>query len=206
MRGSAPLMLLLVLPLAPGCAKQCKLTIESGTTEDATITTVQVRHEGTTIWGGENLLERPLEPGETRVVRLPQSAPWSLDLRAADSVRSWSRLDALVCDVPDEKLTLTLVDDDRDQPCTWTLQNDTGVDLDRALLRPEGFASWTRELLDVPLFAGESASFVLDDERPRWELQGRADGEIWTVTELGRCDAGTAQTITLAGAADGDGS
>jgi len=192
-----PALVLVVALSAPGCAKQCKLTLDSAITEDVTLTTVQVRHEGTTIWGGENLLERPLEPGTTRILRLPQSAPWSLDLRAADSVRSWSRLDALVCDVPDEQLTLTLTDADRDQPCTWTLQNETGGDLDRALLRPEGFAPWTRDLLDGALLSGEATTFVVDDEAHRWELQARAGDDTWTVTDLGRCDAGAEQTITL---------
>jgi|GEM_PF-4134958 len=199
-------LLLAALVLLPSCSDECLLTVHNEISEpsDAVLTSVSVRLEGTSYWPDVDLLDGRIPAGMRRQVRIPPSTPFVLDIRATDSAsRSWSRLDALVCDVPDDEMTFTFTDADRDRPCTWTLINDTDTAFVSALLRRSGTSPWSRELLENPLAAGATGSVLVDDDRPEWDLQARGeDGSTWTRAAVGRCTDGAALAISLSGEPD----
>ncbi|MCO4771253.1 MAG: hypothetical protein KDA24_14565 [Deltaproteobacteria bacterium] len=199
----------LTLALSPGCSDTCRVAVTHDiVADDVVVFSIQARLEGTTGWESEDLLPGRFAFGETRTVRVPPSTPWTLDLHATDgATRSWTRLDALVCDVPDEQLELTLTDADRDQPCTWTLVNDLDQELLSVFMRRSDTIAWTRELIpEQPLAAGERLDFAVDDDRPLWDVQARADGgtelSLWTMKDLGPCEAGAALEVVISGDPD----
>ena len=204
------LLLALVSFLAlPGCAERCGVTVIHDIEEaDVTLFSLQTRLEGTTLWTAEDQLSGRFVRGQERVIRAQDASPWMQDLRATDgATRSWTRLDAIFCDVPDESVEITLTDADRDRPCSWTLVNDTDTPLLGSALRRSGTVAWTRELLeDASLEPGATLEFLMDDDRPTWELQARGGGgsalDRWTLTDLGPCDAGEPLTVTITGDPD----
>lgn len=189
--------------LHTGCSDECLLTVHNDITETplVTVRSFQVRLEGTTYWADLNLLDNPIEPGKRRQVRVQGSFPYTLDIRASDSTRSWSRDAALVCDAPADFMQFTLLDSDRDVPCTWTVFNETGSSLASLVLRRAGTGAWVREILgDSPLPDGDSVDVQMDDAPWSWDLRGSTPIpalETFTLLDLGACRDGEARPIIL---------
>jgi hypothetical protein len=207
-RRPLPLLLLALTAAQAGCSDECLLTVHNDIEEtpEATLFSVSVRLEGTSYWTGVDLLDGRIPAGGQRQVRVPPSAPYFLDIQATDgATRSWSRLEALVCDVPDDELSFAFLAADRDRPCTWTVENETGGALSSVTLRRTGTAPWAREVLDAALEPGGAAEFGLDDDRPTWDIRGTSpSGATWTQLALGPCTDGARLSIPLAGPADED--
>jgi len=171
---------------------------------DVELRSVQVRLDGMSYWGGEDLLDGWIAVGDTRAVRVAESGPFTLDVRASDSVgRTWTQLNVINCEAPDEDLELTFTDADRDQPCTWTASNDTAVGLLSLRLRRTGTIAWAREVLEEGLEVGESIEFAMDDDQFSWDLQAIGiGGDTWTQTDLDPCVDGAPRDLPITGEPD----
>jgi hypothetical protein len=204
---SAPIIvLLLVAPLLTACGDKCRLKVTNGISDpaDVGLTTVQVRLDGTSYWGDVDLLDGQIDPGNTRSVRVDETAPFTLDVRGSDSVgRTWTQLNVVTCEVPDEGLAITLGDADRDRPCTWTASNDTDVGLLSLRLRRSGTLAWAREVLEEGLEIGDAIAFVMDEDEFAWDVMAIGiGGDTWTLTELEACVDGVARDLPISGEPD----
>lgn len=206
MRSAPLLLLLLCAPLLTACGDKCRLAVTNEITDpaDVTLTVIEVRLEGTSYWGEVDLLDSRIDPEETRSVRVEESGPFTLGVRASDSVgRTWTRLDAVRCAVPDEGLELAITNADRDQPCNWMATNDTGVGILSLRLRRTGTIAWAREVLEEGLGAADSVTFVMDDDEFTWDLQAVGEGgDTWTQSALAACVDGAPRTLPIGGAPD----
>ena len=194
-----------------GCSDECLVTVHNEISESppVTLTSFQVRLEGTSYWSDVNLLDNPVPPGKKRQARIQASFPYALDLRASDSTRSWSRETALICDAPADFMQFSWTDADRDIPCTWTVTNETGGSLTSLMLRRAGAAVWVRELLsDSQLSDGESLDVQMDDASWSWDLRGSTPApelETFTLLDLGACRDGEPKLVIVSDD-DSDGS
>ena len=202
-----PLLLILaLLPALSACSDTCRLRVTNGVTDpaDAGFNAIQVRLEGTSYWAEPDLLDGRLDPDDTRAVRVRESGPFPLDVRGTDALgRTWTRLDAVLCEPPDESLQLTLTDADRDQPCTWTVTNGTGTTIVNLRLRRAGTVAWAREVLEEDLADGAEIGFAMDDDDVVWDLQVTNDaGDLWSRFDLPRCADGADRSLPIDGAPD----
>ncbi len=206
MRSAPIIVLLLAAPFLTACGDKCRLKVTNAISDpaDVGLTSVQVRLDGTSYWGDANLLDGQIDPGDSRSVRVDETAPFTLDVRGSDSVgRTWTQLNVIACEVPDESLAITLGDADRDRPCTWTASNDTDVGLLSLRLRRSGTLAWAREVLEEGLEIGESVDFVMDDDEFTWDLQAVGiGGDTWTRIELEACENGAPRDLPVTGAPD----
>lgn len=203
LRLAAALLPLLTLPALAGCGDTCRLRV-TNEIPDVTLASIEVRLDGTSYWGEVDLLSGSLDSGDTRGVRVPEGGPFLYDVRGSTSTgRSWTRHDVIACKPPNASLSVTLTDADRDEPCTWTLTNDTDGALVSVRLRRAGTLAWAREVLAGDLAMGEAIEFVMNDDEPTWDLQVEdATGDVWTRVDLARCDAGEARDIPISGDPD----
>lgn len=206
MRFALLIVLALTAPLLTACGDKCRLQVTNEIMDpaDVELTSVQVRLDGMSYWGGEDLLDGWIAVGETRAVRVAETGPFTLDVRGSDSVgRTWTQLNVISCDPPDEELELTLTDADRDQPCTWTASNDTNVGLLSLRLRRTGTIAWAREVLEEGLEVGASVEFAMDDDQFTWDLQAVGmGGDTWTLADLDPCVDGAPRDLPVTGEPD----
>ncbi len=206
MRSVPILFLLFSVLLLTACGDKCRLRITNEISDpaDAGLSVIEVRLEGTSYWAGVDLLEGQIAVGDTRAVRVQDTKPYTLDVRGSDSFgRTWTRLDAITCSVPDESLEITFTDADRDLPCSWMATNDTGVALLSLRMRRTGTIAWVREVLDEGMEAGDTVTFAMDDEEFAWDLQAVGlGGDTWTLPALEPCVDGAPRTLSITGQPD----